>query len=347
MLNNDLFNNFCNERNIKNSTIKGYESALKKYVTFHNCSINYLINEALNDEESKISLKNRKIKGRLINYRTYLLKSKLSPKTMKTYFTRIKTFYTHFEIEIPHLPYVKYKKSYEPDYLNLPTKNHIKQALNISSTTLKAVILFMSSSGTGKAETLSLTVKQFIKGTQDYHNGGSIEDILNKLEKRKDIIPTFYLKRIKTDKFYYTFCSNEACSMIVKYLKSRENLKLEDKLFDFSKSWLLVKFQEINDTLKWGFKGKYRFFRAHTLRKFHASNIGLSAEYIDSLQGRSKNVIHETYIKINPKKLKKIYKKYMKNILIYNDDVKYKKTNNENINITINVFLSDNYINVV
>ena len=31
--------------------------------------------------------------------------------------------------------------------------------------------------------------------------------------------------------------------------------------------------------MKWGFKGKYRFFRSHTLRKFHASNIGLSAEY--------------------------------------------------------------------
>jgi len=34
----------------------------------------------------------------------------------------------------------------------------------------------------------------------------------------------------------------------------------------------------------WGFKGKYRFFRAHTHRKFHTSNIGLATEYIDELQ---------------------------------------------------------------
>ncbi|WP_241776209.1 hypothetical protein [Methanosphaera sp. WGK6] len=47
----------------------------------------------------------------------------------------------------------------------------------------------------------------------------------------------------------------------------------------------------------WGFKGKYRFFRSHTLRKYHVSALGLAAEYIDTLQGLSKNIVHETYIK--------------------------------------------------
>ena len=96
--------------------------------------------------------------------------------------------------------------------------------------------------------------------------------------------------------------------------------------------------------MKWGFKGKYRFFRSHTLRKFNASNIGLSAEYVDALQGRSKNEIHETYIKTNPTKLKEIYMSVMKNVLIFeNGEDMVKK---QEFNIIINVFLSGKEYNI-
>ena len=344
MYSNDLFQKFCRDRNIKQSTKKGYDSALRLYEDFQGESIEKLFKEARNEENERIPLKYRKIKKRLIEFRSYLLNSNLSPNTSKTYFSKVKTFYLHFEFELPHLPQAKYDKIYETNYLDLPTKEHIHEALLISPIDLKAVILFMSSSGTAKAETLSLTVEHFINGTQDYHHGGSIEFILETLDKKNNVVPTFYLKRIKTDKYYYTFCSPEASSHIVKYLKTRENLKLEDKLFDFTSSLLLTRFQEINDKMDWGFKGKYRFFRSHTLRKFHASNIGLSAEYIDSLQGRSKNEVHETYIKTNPEKLKEIYKSSMKNVMIYERSPEIKK---QEFNIIINVFLSGKEYNII
>lgn len=344
MYSNDLFQKFCRDRNIKQSTKKGYDSALRLYEYFQGESIEKLFKEARNEENERIPLKDRKIKKRLIEFRSYLLNSNLSPNTSKTYFSKVKTFYLHFEFELPHLPQAKYDKIYETNYLDLPTKEHIHEALLISPIELKAVILFMSSSGTAKAETLSLTVEHFINGTQDYHHGGSIEFILETLDKKNNVVPTFYLKRIKTDKYYYTFCSPEASSHIVKYLKTRENLKLEDKLFDFTSSLLLTRFQEINDKMDWGFKGKYRFFRSHTLRKFHASNIGLSAEYIDSLQGRSKNEVHETYIKTNPEKLKEIYKSSMKNVMIYERSSEIKK---QEFNIIINVFLSGKEYNII
>ena len=344
MNSNRLFQKFCIDRNIKLSTKKGYDSALRLYEDFQGESIEKLFKEARNEENKRIPLKYRKIKKRLIEFRSYLLNSNLSPNTSKTYFSKVKTFYLHFEFELPHLPQAKYDKIYETNYLDLPTKEHIHEALLISPIDLKAVILFMSSSGTAKAETLSLTVEHFINGTQDYHHGGSIEFILETLDKKNNVVPTFYLKRIKTDKYYYTFCSPEASSHIVKYLKTRENLKLEDKLFDFTSSLLLTRFQEINDKMDWGFKGKYRFFRSHTLRKFHASNIGLSAEYIDSLQGRSKNEVHETYIKTNPKKLKEIYKSSMKNVMIYERSSEIKK---QEFNIIINVFLSGKEYNII
>ena len=221
-----LFQKFCRDRNIKSSTRKGYDSALKLYEDFNGKTIEELFTEARFEENERIPLKDRKIKKRLIDFRTYLLNSKLSPNTSKTYFSKVKTFYLHFEFELPHLPQAKYDKIYETNYLDLPTREHIHEALLISPIDLKAVILFMSSSGTAKAETLSLTVEHFIQGTQEYHHGGSIEFILETLDKKSNVVPTFYLKRIKTDKYYYTFCSPEASSHIVKYLKTRENLKL-------------------------------------------------------------------------------------------------------------------------
>lgn len=345
MYSNNLFQKFCRDRNIKDSTKKGYDSAIRLYEDFSDKSIEDLFREARSEETERIPIKDRKIKKRLIDFRSYLLNSDLSPNTAKTYFSKVKTFYLHFEFELPHLPQAKYDKIYETNYLDLPTHEHIHEALLISPIDLKAVILFMSSSGTAKAETLSLTVEHFIRGTQDYHQGGSIEFILDTLDKKSNVVPTFYLKRIKTDKYYYTFCSPEASSYIVKYLKTRENLKLEDKLFDFTSSLLLTRFQEINDKMNWGFKGNYRFFRSHTLRKFHASNIGLSAEYIDSLQGRSKNEVHETYIKTNPKKLKDIYKSAMKNVMIYEKN--RSEIKKQEFTIVVNVFLSGKEYNIV
>lgn len=338
------FNKFCKQRNISESSKKGYLSTIKKYEKYHKLPIDQLISEAIKEEKQAIPLKERKIKKRLLNYRTYLLNSKLSQNTVRSYFVKIKTFYQHFEIEIPYLPEAKYAREYETNYLDLPTKQHIQQAINISSIDLKAVILFMSSSGTANAETLSLTVEDFINATHEYHSNGSLEQMLNQLEKRNDVVPTFYLKRIKTDKYYYTFCSPEASKHIVTYLKTRQGLKLSDKLFDFTTSTLLARFQEINDTMNWGFKGKYRFFRSHNLRKFHASNIGLSAEYIDALQGRSKNEVHETYIKTNPDKLKEIYMKSMSNVMI--NQLESKEVTQE-FTIVINVFLSGKEYNIM
>ena len=343
MYSNDFFMRFCKERNIKQSTVEGYNVALNQYADFQGESIDFLIKEAYSDEENKIPLKDRRIKNRLLDFRNHLMDN-LSSSTSKTYFTKVKTFYMHFGVEIPYLPTVQYDRDYETNYFDLPTKNHIAQALSIVSVDLKAVILFMSSSGTAKAETLSLTVGDFIHATSEYHNSGLLNEVLGVLENQSDIVPTFYLKRIKTDKYYYTFCSPEATRMIVQYLKTRKNLKLEDQLFDFTDSALLNRFKQINDDLGWGHKGKYRFFRTHALRKFHASNIGLNAEYVDALQGRSKNKVHETYIKVNPVKLKEIYKSAMHNVMI--NENKKNKVEKQEFNIIINVFLSGKEYNI-
>ena len=79
----------------------------------------------------------------------------------------------------------------------------------------------------------------------------------------------------------------------------------------------MKEFQQLNDKMGWGYVGPYRRFRTHTLRKFHASNLGCSAEIVDMLEGRRPNKVHATYIKQNPKRTKTIYMEHMHNVMIH------------------------------
>ena len=319
MMSEELLKRFCSNRNIKYSTLKSYRSAIAKYEFFHDMDMGSLMDEAIVEEDEGISLKNRKIKGRLLDFRSFLLDSGLAISTVRTYFSRIKTFYRPFEIELPYLNDIKFDEEYLSSYYDLPTRGDIRKVCSISSNAFRALVLFISSSGCAKAETLSLTVGDFVKASDDYHDGGSIDDVLNCLIGRRDIVPAFYLKRIKTNKFYYAFCSPEASHHIVKYLISRKGLSLDDRLFDFTDSSLIYSFKKVNDKLNMGFVGHYRFFRSHALRKFHASNIGLSADIVDELQGRGKTRVREAYMKTNPRRLKEIYIGAMHNVMVFDD----------------------------
>ena len=319
MMSEELLKRFCSNRNIKYSTLKSYRSAIAKYEFFHDMDMGSLMDEAIVEEDEGISLKNRKIKGRLLDFRSFLLDSGLAISTVRTYFSRIKTFYRHFEIELPYLNDIKFDEEYLSSYYDLPTRGDIRKVCSISSNAFRALVLFISSSGCAKAETLSLTVGDFVKASDDYHDGGSIDDVLNCLIGRRDIVPAFYLKRIKTNKFYYAFCSPEASHHIVKYLISRKGLSLDDRLFDFTDSSLIYSFKKVNDKLNMGFVGRYRFFRSHALRKFHASNIDLSADIVDELQGRGKTRVREAYMKTNPRRLKEIYIGAMHNVMVFDD----------------------------
>ena len=319
MMSEELLKRFCSNRNIKYSTLKSYRSAIAKYEFFHDMDMGSLMDEAIVEEDEGISLKNRKIKGRLLDFRSFLLDSGLAISTVRTYFSRIKTFYRHFEIELPYLNDIKFDEEYLSSYYDLPTRGDIRKVCSISSNAFRALVLFISSSGCAKAETLSLTVGDFVKASDDYHDGGSIDDVLNCLIGRRDVVPAFYLKRIKTNKFYYAFCSPEASHHIVKYLISRKGLSLDDRLFDFTDSSLIYSFKKVNDKLDMGFVGRYRFFRSHALRKFHASNIDLSADIVDELQGRGKTRVREAYMKTNPRRLKEIYIGAMHNVMVFDD----------------------------
>ncbi|MBQ2613580.1 MAG: site-specific integrase [Methanobrevibacter sp.] len=322
----EIINEFIKVRNLNKRTVYGYNNAIKLYTNFNNMSLSELIKEAENDEENGVRWKNRKIKQRLLNFRVFLQRHYLI-STVKVHFQRILTIYRHFEIEIHNLPPINLKNTNKLKpimFEDLPTKEIIKEAVNITNPLMKAIILFISSSGCARQETLNITIQDFIDATREYHDSEDMYEIITILIKRNDVIPTFKLKRQKTNKFYFTFCSPEAVSFILDYLIiSKRKLRNEDKLFKTNLDYLNSYFNEINETLNLGKVRKYNRFRSHMLRKFHASALynhenGLSLEEIDALQGRGKNNTHSSYFMENPKNLKEKYINSLKSILIFN-----------------------------
>ena len=322
----ELLNKFFQERNIKTSTQKGYIASMGRwfnYVDYNDLQEN--IDTYIKEEDNRIPTRDRRIKKEMLGFREHLIndKSIKSAKSVRSYFSKVGTVFRHFGLEIPSLPQVKMDKGYVSNYNDLPTHEMLKNACEQSPVDLKAIILFMSSSGSAKAETLSITVGMFLEGCADYleeiPTEQNIPETIKALSDKHDIVPLIYLRRIKTDKWYYTCCSPEASYIIIESLKIRKNLQWNDKLFDYTQSLILTKFQEINDNNNWGYVGAYRRFRSHALRKFMASNIGLPRDQVDSFQGRAKDMIQEAYFKQDPQSLKKIYMNNMNRIMIYDN----------------------------
>lgn len=322
----ELLNKFFQERNIKTSTQKGYIASMGRwfnYVDYNDLQEN--IDTYIKEEDNRIPTRDRRIKKEMLGFREHLINDKniKSARSVRSYFSKVGTVFRHFGLEIPSLPQVKMDKGYVSNYNDLPTHEMLRNACEQSPIDLKAIILFMSSSGSAKAETLSITVGMFLEGCADYleeiPTEQNIPETIKALSDKHDIVPLIYLRRIKTDKWYYTCCSPEASYIIIESLKIRKNLQWNDKLFDYTQSLILTKFQEINDNNNWGYVGAYRRFRSHALRKFMASNIGLPRDQVDSFQGRAKDMIQEAYFKQDPQSLKKIYMNNMNRIMIYDN----------------------------
>ena len=318
----DLLNDFVLIRNLKEITKKSYKTSLNLYTDFNNEKFLDLIIEAETEETNKIRWKNRKLKQRLIKFRNFLTVN-YRKNYAKTTFSRIVTLYRHYDIEVHDLPTQSSKNFNESPpitYNDLPDKSIIKKALRKSDSQMKAIILFMASSGCARRETLNLTISDFINATGEYHNSNEIEEVLKTLKNKRKVIPTFKMKRQKTNKYYFTFCTPEATKAIINHLSERNNLKSSSKIFTIHPESLSRKFIKINSELKLGKCGTYNRFRSHNLRKFHASNLkndGMLIDDINSMQGKSRNITDEAYFFENPETLKKKYISHINAVIIY------------------------------
>ena len=332
----ELLDDFTRFRNLKDISKKSYKTTMNLYSSFNNESFVNLLIEAEMEELNQIRWKNRKLKQRLLNFRNFLVQNYMKNYSQIT-LNRVITIYRHYDIEVHNLPAQSsknYKESAPVTYNDLPDRKTIKRALRISTPVMKATTLFMLSSGCARRETLNLTIGDFIKATGDYHTKEEINEVI-KVLKRKKVVPTFKLKRQKTNKYYYTFCSPEAVKEIIRYLNTRSDLDTSDKLFDIHPESLSRCFIKINNQLKLGKCGTYNRYRSHVLRELHASNLknsGMLIEDINSLQGKRRNITDESYFFENPEVLKEKYIKHLNAVTVYDKNM-VKEVKKDNLKV--------------
>ena len=303
-------------KNLTLSSIKNYECAMRQYTTYNQMSMYELLREAEEEEEDGVRWKHRTLRRRLIGFRAYLLQKYEYKATTKTYLARILTIYRYYEIELQALPSVstRNKPNTQIRYEDLPTRDIIRRAVNNTDSQMRAIILFMSSSGTARTETTNLRVQDFINATREYHNSKTdIYEVLEELDPNRDIVPCWKIHRQKTGNDYYTFSTPESTRALIDYLCGCErSLTNDSRLFGIGHLYLTQKFIHLNDKLGLGKVGHNRRFRPHMLRKFHASQLSqgenaLPVHLVDSLQGRGKNKVHQAYFLDNPEDMKRKY----------------------------------------
>lgn len=348
----ELLDTLAIERNIKKSTKKQYFAGMKLYTKFNNMSMVELLEEAEDEENRGVRWGKRKLRTRLLQFRTYLAANGFKKNYVKNTFSKILTIYRHFGYEIHSLPRLSDRNIIQSPTItvkDLPDKKIIHDALAISNVQMRALVLFMCSSGCARQETLNITIKDFIDATSEYHSSQNIYEVIDKLKGRDDIVPIFKLKRQKTNKYYHTFCSPEATAEIINYLSS-VNYILDNRLplFPLHKVTVIRYFEDINDKLNLGKRGTYNRFRSHMLRKFHASSLrndGMSIDEINSMQGKSRNRTDESYFFDDPIKLREKYIEHLDCLSINVDVNQLDIKSQEFIDLEIQVREKDKIIN--
>ena len=324
MDNNQLLNEIHLANNHAHATRKSYQMSVNIYCSFFDMNLHDLLQEAEEEESKGVKWKLSSLKRRLIEFRHYLLEN-YAYNSYVTIFNCIINIYRYYDIEIYKLPKLNHKaiKKFRPlNFKDLPDKAVIREAINICSPLMKALILFMCSSGCAIQEATNLTINDYLKSIDDYTNKRDIFEAIDDIKGRDDIVPTWNIWRQKTNKYYITYSSPESVTALNSYLISRNDpIDGNSRLFKYHKQYMHKRFIEINNELGLGTVGDngYNRFRSHMLRKFHASalyNDGMSLDNVNDLQGKSKNKTDAAYFMINPEDLKYEYIKHLPAITI-------------------------------
>ena len=332
----EIINKFIKQRNSSKNTKYAYLQSIRLFEKFTKMPLPNLMYLVEEEQNKNVNWKNQTLKDILIQFRIHLYNT-YKINTAKQHLNRVMAIFRHFELTIEQLPYFSTKKAKPSIPVNpdlLVDREVLKLCINIKNPLLKAITLFMSSTGMSKTDTLKLRIQDFIKATYDYHKTSHIPNALEILKDNHEVIGYWENEqRQKTGIIYYTFNSNESTTAIVQYLLSREQLTDNSPLFDISYKYLSDLFKETNDRLGLGKNGEYSRFSAHMLRRYHGTQLveaGMSREKIDMLQGRKpSSVLWQSYIKIKPSRLRDEYIEALPYLVV--EDINRVKTELESV----------------
>ena len=333
---------FLANRQTKPNTERSYRQHLNKYSQVTGLSLTALIEQAEEDEDKRLRMRQRRIKYHFKNFRNQLQNESKTSSTIKTALTIVGTFYKEFEIELPKQK-IKSTSTQRETNENIPTKDDIRTAIEYANPKYQAIITLMASSGMGSAEIRNIKVKDLLKALniplkKIEKTPFDIEELINLVNE--NTIPTWQILRVKTGIPYFTFSTPESVKFILRFLELYPPDGLNDYLFpaaqyggQLGESGFAKYFKKINDKCGFPINGHQIFFRSHSLRKFFGTilmKVNLSQLKIDWLLGNRIDDTTEAYFITNPDGLKRDYLKAMR-LLAFMEEVKIREITDERL----------------
>jgi integrase len=310
----------CN-RTLAKGTARRYLITLQHYCNATGLTPTELIDQAENEEDLRLRMRERSIKKHFQTFKQYIEDRGFSPLNVSTSFAVIRTWYNDFEIQIPRFK-ISHKNVRKETIENLPNKDNIKHALKFSNLKFRAIILLMLSSGMGTSEIIHLTYNDFLKSIETYVNHTTdVEEITTKLTQKYNnnelIVGTWHIIRFKTKHPYYTFNTYESIDAILTYLQSDPPKDENSYLFrgiitqtKITSKTFSTYFTNLNKKCGFGIPYRQIFFRSHNLRKFFASTLfknKIPELVTHHLLGHHIDTITEAYFKADIESLKNQY----------------------------------------
>lgn len=324
------------EEELREATVKSYLQKILLYVSYTKKTPTELIDEAENEEETIRKLKNRSINRYLKGFSRELKSKGYSPQYRKTSLSIVKSFYNFHEVITPKIR-CKIEKGNRQTTEDLINKEDIRKMVSNSNTEYQAIILLMQSSGMAPAEIRQLKLKYYLNALNiNIEESFDIEKIINELNTKKDEIPTWNIRRVKTNIEYTTFSSSESVKAINLYLNDRSTypnaypegydsilfapitVKGEVLNKQISRVTFSKYFHRLNKRCKFpeetGSYGLQCKCHAHNLRKFFATtlkNSGIDSLDVEWMIGHSIKPVTSAYELPDIKTLKKNYMKVL------------------------------------
>ncbi|MBI5458944.1 tyrosine-type recombinase/integrase [Methanobacterium sp.] len=323
----EIIENWFLRRNIAKGTQKSYSIAFKDYCDLIGKTPSELFEEADLEEERGVRPIKSKVYHYLLKYKKHLIESGKSKKTVKLYFSTVRSFYMSFDITLPDIKLDSGDIGLEKNEGRLLKRADIRKLVNAASSRERALIYLMALSGMGQQEARDLTIKKYLDVASSAI-GKPLDDVNDLFKFEDEILKeilTLHITRQKTRYSHITFIPPEASREIIHYLKERCNGRNEkvrvdnnsDYIFasknggQLSRDSIVTNFRRIGELA--GFKrdkNSYSFWRSHALRKYFISTfINKKGEKViaDFMAGHKISDMDRAYWKANPEDLKKMY----------------------------------------
>ncbi|MGL6298824.1 MAG: hypothetical protein ACRC1M_06645 [Methanobacteriaceae archaeon] len=290
-------------RNISESRAADYKVTFNQIYELINKTPSELIEEAKQqqqpDWEKKrfLEMEERNVTKYLEEYYNFLKNvRKNKDSTIKLRMTIIRSFYSEYEIKLPK-PVILSSTTNRTRKTDIPSWDDVETVVTkLESKKYIAIVYFFATSGIRSGDVCNLTIGDFLKATEKYHNG-TLEDLLTKDPYEYSITPAWDFDPEKTDKkgnLCLTSNTPQAIKALFDYLEDRikkgHDVSLDSALFrsnrirtknpeksffyktstmsDLFKDTINPIFDthENNNTIIRKDKKGYSFFRPHNLR---------------------------------------------------------------------------------